>query len=276
MASNIHLRESESDSRPRIKVPPQSTCVPVPFSYTPSDDGTDENLLILLHGLGDTHAPFSKLGLSLKLPQTATLALRGSEQIPFLYQQAFQWYTSFDPLGDMIDRPNPTPALKLLSKLLDHLIQHCSWPPSRIHLLGFAQGGSVAAEFGLKWWKSEMKRQVQSSSEGDTAQVIRPLGSIVSISGLLLSYPTLSKKCQTPVLLFHRSPLSESASSINDFKRGFESVVEVTIGGVEGMPRSKDEWEPIMRFWSEQLGRRQVDGLCEVLSGGRNATSNIL
>ena len=53
MASNIHLRESEADPRPRVKIPPQATCVPVPFSYTPSDDGTDENLLILLHGLGE-------------------------------------------------------------------------------------------------------------------------------------------------------------------------------------------------------------------------------
>jgi hypothetical protein len=112
-----------------------------------------------------------------------------------------------------------------------------------------------------------MKRQVQSSGEGDTAHVLRPLGSIVSISGPLLSYPTLSKKCQTPVLVFHRSPPSESASSIKAFQKGFESVVEVKMGGAEGMPRSKDEWEPIMRFWSERLGRRQVDGLYEVLSG---------
>lgn len=35
----------------------------------------------------------------------------------------------------------------------------------------------------------------------------------------------------------------------------------------EGMPRSKEEFEPIMRFWSEQLGRRQMDGLYEVMSG---------
>ena len=96
-SNNIHLRESESNLQPRVKVPPQPSSVPIPFSYTPSDDGTDENLLILLHGLGepwhqliechpdrrllgDTHVPFSKLGRSLKLPQTATLALRAPEQ----------------------------------------------------------------------------------------------------------------------------------------------------------------------------------------------------
>jgi hypothetical protein len=58
-----------------------------------------------------------------------------------------------------------------------------------------------------------------------------------------------------------------SSSAITAFKKAFESVVEVKIGGAEGMPRSKDEWEPVMRFWSERLGRRQVDGLYEVLGG---------
>lgn len=33
------------------------------------------------------------------------------------------------------------------------------------------------------------------------------------------------------------------------------------------MPRSREEWEPIMRFWSEKLSRRQVGGLYEVMSG---------
>ena len=43
---------------PRItKPPPQLTAISAPFSYTPSQDGTDENLLILLHGLG-SHRPF--------------------------------------------------------------------------------------------------------------------------------------------------------------------------------------------------------------------------
>lgn len=192
------------------------------------------------------------------------------ERVPFLYEQAFQWYTSFDPLGDLIDRPNPTPALKLLSKLLDHLTGHCSWPPNRIHLFGFAQGGSVAAEFGIKWWKSETTKLAQSNSESDTAQFPRPLGSIVSVAGPLLSFPTLSKICDTPVLVFHRPPPSACAlpsEAITAFKKGFESVVEVRMGGADGMPQGMDEWEPIMRFWSERLGKRQIDGLYEVLSG---------
>lgn len=33
-----------------------------------------------------------------------------------------------------------------------------------------------------------------------------------------------------------------------------------------GMPASKEGWEPIMRFWSETVSRRQVEGLYEVMT----------
>ncbi len=42
----------------------------------------------------------------------------------------------------------------------------------------------------------------------------------------------------------------------------------VNIGKGEGMPSSREEMKPLMRFWSEHLGRRQVEGLYEVMSGG--------
>ena len=51
------------------------TKIPFEFVYAPSQNGPSTNLLILLHGLGDTHARFHKLGRDLNLPQTATLAL---------------------------------------------------------------------------------------------------------------------------------------------------------------------------------------------------------
>ncbi|KZT04962.1 uncharacterized protein LAESUDRAFT_737744 [Laetiporus sulphureus 93-53] len=261
----IHLRESAPESSPRTKPPPRSSSIPVPFTYNPSDDGTDENLLILLHGLGDTQVPFGKLGLQLKLPQTATLALRAPEQIPFLYEQAFEWYTSFDPLGDLLAQPNPTPALDLLSTILTHLISDCGWAPQLMHFFGFAQGGTVASEFALKWWKAELANQQRNAEYH-----LRPLGTVVSVSGPLLSYPTLSKLCPTPLLLFHRPPPADSAlppGAIASFKKGFSHFIEVKMGGADGMPRSKDEWEPIMHFWSEQLSKRPTDGLYEVMSG---------
>ncbi|KAI6132932.1 hypothetical protein EV401DRAFT_2053664 [Pisolithus croceorrhizus] len=268
--AEIHLRECSSiTSSPRRKPPPSSARIPVPFEYTASNDGTDENLLILLHGLGDTHIPFAKLGRSFNLPQTATLALRAPEQIPFLYEQAYQWYTSFDPLGDLIERPNPTPALDLLCIVIAHLVDDCNWLPLRIHLFGFAQGGSVAVESVISWWKCELSRTRKLPEDDDRGgSVTRPIGSVVTVGGPLLSYPTLEKPCPTRLLVFHRGSLCKSAST--SFSKAFARVQEVerrNSGQDERMPCSKDEWEPIMRFWSEVLGRRTGEDLYEVMSG---------
>lgn len=50
-AREIKLRENAA--APRVKPAPTDKGIGVPFIYTPSDEGTDENLLILLHGLGE-------------------------------------------------------------------------------------------------------------------------------------------------------------------------------------------------------------------------------
>lgn len=47
--SMIHLQSPAASAK---KLVPRSSSIPVPFSYEPSKDGIDENLLILLHGLG--------------------------------------------------------------------------------------------------------------------------------------------------------------------------------------------------------------------------------
>ncbi|KIK99537.1 hypothetical protein PAXRUDRAFT_822613 [Paxillus rubicundulus Ve08.2h10] len=279
--ADIYLRATDPvASSPHRKPAPSSSGIPLTFSYAPSSDGTDENILILLHGLGDSHLPFAKLGQSVNLPQTAVLALRAPEQIPYLYEQAFQWYSSFDPLGDIIEHPNPTPALELIAKVLNHLTTDCTWPPNRIHIFGFGQGGSVAAESALAWWKRElararMKSRIEEVNKGEKdcgapsnsedVQVPRSLGSVVSVSGPLLSYSTLDTPCQTPLLLFHRASLAKGA--FTSFSKGFvraQEIVKSDGQGEESMPCSRDEWQPVMQFWSEALGRRMGDGLYEV------------
>ncbi|KJA14560.1 hypothetical protein HYPSUDRAFT_72507 [Hypholoma sublateritium FD-334 SS-4] len=249
--SDLHLRAEHSAS-PRVKQAPKLAGA---FFYAPSDDGTDENLLVLLHGLGDTHAPFAKLGKSLKLPQTAVLALRAPAVVPFLYEDAWQWFPAFDGLGAPLITPDPTPAIDFLTVALAHLTGPCAWPPDRIHLFGFAQGGTAAAELAVSKW-----------SKDHTA-----LASVVSISGALLSYPTLSTVCPTPILIAHRPPPAESPlppTALAVLKRTFGSVTESRMSAArEGMPVGRDEWEPIMRFWSQRLSRRREEGLYEVMTG---------
>jgi len=193
-----------------------------------------------------------------------------AQRIPYLYEQAFQWYPSFDPLGDVLAHPNPTTAIDYMMRVLDHLVGDCAWPPHRIHLFGFAQGGSVAAESAQKWWRRTLQLQQQKS---DSVVSVQPFGSVVSVGGPLLSYPTLSTLCTTPVFVFHRPSHAEPSlpkDALPAFRKGFTTVVDVEKSG-EGMPRSRDEWHPIMQFWSERLGRRQVDGLYEVMTGANSA-----
>ena len=189
--------------------------------------------------------------------RTCQLRLRPRYSVPYLYEESYQWYESFDSLGELLERPNPTYALDLLEKLVDHLVQDCGWPTNKINLFGFGQGGSLVAEFGLRWWnaKQGMPRNTHFAS-------------IVSVAGPLLSYPTPSRPCPTPILVFHRPSEATGlfSADITSFKKGFTNVQEVKGGKGDGMPRSRAEWEDIMRFWSENLSRQQIDGLYEVMS----------
>lgn len=86
------------------KAPPSIEISPLSYKYVRSPSNVDSNLLVLLHGLGDTHLPFLKLGESLQktLPQTAVLALRAGTPIPLLMgigQEAWCWWETFDMLG---------------------------------------------------------------------------------------------------------------------------------------------------------------------------------
>ncbi|BGP26881.1 phospholipase/carboxylesterase family protein [Rhodotorula toruloides] len=242
--------------------------------YSPSKDGVDANLLILFHGLGDTAKPFAQLGRSLHLPQTAVLSLQAPERIPLLEEEAYQWWDSFDPLGELILNPNPSKTLTLLLALLDHLIAPlpsssssqtgCGWHPSQIHFFGFAQGGSCAAELAL----------LHSRSSDPSSH----LASLVAVSAPLLSHPTLApdKRSNTKVcLVYRRAGAEERSVGVASWKKGFEHIKEVRLEGGRGrdgtMPRGMDEWREVMRFWSEVLIRKsalELSGEVYVIADG--------
>src|ERR1700753_109431 len=61
----------------------------------PPSSGQPINILILLHGLGDTNKSFSQLGRNLNLPETAYLSIQGPNPIPPIFTgsdtPAFHW-----------------------------------------------------------------------------------------------------------------------------------------------------------------------------------------
>jgi hypothetical protein len=192
-------------------------------------------------------------------------------RIPYLDEPAFQWFPAFDHLGETILHPNPTPAIGPLVKVLHHLVFGCGWPPNRIHLFGFGQGGTAALELALHIWRTpnELPQPALPSPSTETepasTETVRTaLGSAVSVAGPLLSFPTtLPAKCPAPILL-----LSPATVPPAPLAKGFADVRCVRGPPGERMPASRAEWEPIMRFWSQHLSRRMGgEGLYEVLTG---------
>ncbi|WFD33463.1 hypothetical protein MCUN1_000276 [Malassezia cuniculi] len=154
------------------------------FEYAAAPDGVDSNLLIMLHGLGDSSAPFMRLGKTLQrtLPQTAVLSVNAPRRVPLLEEEAWMWWDSFDTLGE-----NPRHAIGALAGLLSY-IHELGWPQERIHLFGYAQGGSLALETLVAERRS------------------LAVGSVVSVVGPLLSHPTFSPALSVPLMLITRIP----------------------------------------------------------------------
>lgn len=91
--------DTPSGPPPVRKVPPEARCTNLKFEYQPSADGVDENLVLFFHGLGDKIKPaFVQLAQSLQLPQTATCCVQAPTPIPYLEQEGWQWFPSFNNL----------------------------------------------------------------------------------------------------------------------------------------------------------------------------------
>ncbi|KAG8712396.1 hypothetical protein FRC11_000258 [Ceratobasidium sp. 423] len=232
----LSVAPSIVDPTPRTKNRPTRSGIGLEFVYSPSDDGIDENLLVVLHGLGDTMAPFVRMAKQLKLAQTATLVLQAPELVPFLEEgeEMYQWYTSFTSLGELIERPNPIPAVEKVHRIIEYLKQECQWPTTRIHLFGFAQGGSVALESALRFGGG--------------------VKSVVSVGGGLVESPTRAGPGSATRVLYVGPSAGEQG-----LRKGFGNVQTHKMDEVR-MIRGQGEWSTVMRFWSEVLERRGPEG----------------
>lgn len=106
------------------------------------------NVVILLHGLGDTHEPFTNLARQLNLPHTVGISLRAPTQLPLL-ENGYHWGEDivFDPSSPNLD---PDVGLSASTRMLTNkviqqmLIETCGYRARDIVLLGLGQGGMVA------------------------------------------------------------------------------------------------------------------------------------
>ena len=105
------------------------------------------NVLVLLHGLGDTKKSFKTLGKQLALPETACIALQGPSLVP-LSTGGAHWRDDliFDSsTGELdLDTSFKNATDTVVRRVLQPLIEQCQYRSQDIYLFGFGQGGMAA------------------------------------------------------------------------------------------------------------------------------------
>jgi len=201
--------------------------------------------LILLHGLGDTNASFTKLGQQLNLPETACLAVQAPAPLPFDLG-GFHWGDDllFDPrTGEMdVDTGFSEAMRRVLEDVVrGGLMQRCGYQAREVLVFGFAQGGMV----GL-----QLAAELGGAGE--------ELGGVISIGGVVpsaLPLKALERKSTTPVLVCRASRGSAvTDSAVSKLQQVFASVeIKEWARRGDGMPSSREEMLPIMHFLARRL-----------------------
>lgn len=224
------------------------TLTPPPPSTTPTRTRPPPNVLILLHGLGDSAPAFTNFARALNLPETLVLTLQAPNRLP-LDLPGFHWGDdiSFDTAtgGLDMDAGFATATKTLVHEVVrDVLLRKCGYRLREILVLGFGQGGMVgllgARELG------------RGGAEGQE----RELAGVVSIGAPYpLSGSAVGEKNRTPVLLVAgRESAAVTDGAVRRTQQGFEFVeVKRYSRREDGMPRSRDEMMPVMQFFARRL-----------------------
>lgn len=252
--------------------------------YIPSPDGINYNLLLLLHGLGDTPAAFTALAQRMALPQTACLALSGPLEVPET-DGGHAWFTAFDDFGELIQLKagevrrisSLSATVKQLQQLLFEVLPRSGgWRPADVHLLGFSQGGCVALELARTCCHDRQLGGVVAISAGLLEETLAQQGSTAGcaargssgsspVGGSSSSGDHGSGQCGTPVLMTYgdrdnvvsRQRVDSTVAALR--AAGCEVQLEVLPGKGHGMISSQEEMRSCMQFWAQHLRRRPAD-----------------
>lgn len=199
------------------------------------------NVLILLHGLGDTKASFSILGRQLNLPETTCISLQGPTPLPFDLG-GFHWGDDilFDQVSGQMDVDTGfAKAVRLIKTdiIEDVLMRRCGYQPREIMLFGFGQGAMAAIAVALS--------------------MSHELGGVVSIGGPRPASGPSAKSPSSLLVLGGSSNTLITRSSIASLQNAFEFTdYHKWNKSGDGMPQSHEEMLPIMRFFARRLRSR--------------------
>lgn len=253
------------------------------YLYRHSHDKIDTNLLIFLHGAGDTHLPYHELAKNMKLPQTATLSINansmGGSFVTLPFDLGCTWFEEMNyQTGDVLsvcDSKRIT-SLNHACEKLDALIDKISgetqsWIPERVFLFGFSAGACAIMHICCD------RRQSGK----------RPLGGAICVAGGLNG---ITKKSQTsnnnnmtiestPLLLIGGENDQSYPISVMDrdgllYRTCNDSINNVSVktfvqsGKGHEMIKHREETKCIMEFLGEKMIRRSMamEGFSEVTS----------
>ncbi|KAG2761870.1 hypothetical protein JG687_00002371 [Phytophthora cactorum] len=265
-SSPIELRRKSTPSGGGGRLDLDASCFPDNPHFRlvqPDKDAPPaQNLLVFLHGRGDSHEPFARLGEQMALPQTAVLSLRAPRELPF--GLGFTWIDDLDANGDVI--PPDTPHKQRSDSLymtrdyvwsfLQTLNDQYGWNYSRLFVFAFSQGACVAFHLAMT-----LPRDVR-------------LGGVVLVSGGAIVGPHSAVytpgAAATPILQVTGAvddvyPTSLAALTRREFKKRytqkdaelFTSLVRPHKG--HAMIDSREDMHRVMLFFSKHLYLRNVE-----------------
>jgi predicted esterase len=127
------------------------------YRHAPNEQ-PNTNLLILLHGAGDTHLPFDKLAHTMVLPQTATLAISASRFHPLPFGLGYSWFQEMDyATGEALTqdhharRTSLDKAVYNFAQLLTMLLYEQWIVAERIFFMGYGSGATLIMELCQIW-----------------------------------------------------------------------------------------------------------------------------
>ncbi|KAJ5099708.1 hypothetical protein N7532_006709 [Penicillium argentinense] len=224
-----------------------------PSSPSPSPSPS-QNILILLHGIGDSAAGFSAFGRALNLPETTVVTMQAPTPLPFDLG-GYHWGNDveFDARTGSLDMDAGfTRSTTILVEVVrGTLVQKCGYRLREILILGFGQGGMV----GLA-----LARELGLSSAAASSEDKEPLAGVISIGAPYpLSGQRTGPKNRTPILVVSgKDSVVVSDGAVKRTKGVFEFVeVSRYARKGDGMPSNRDEMMPVMQFFARRLRSRQ-------------------
>ncbi|KAK2811451.1 hypothetical protein FQN50_002074 [Emmonsiellopsis sp. PD_5] len=238
---------------------PQSTDFPPSLTLIitppPAPTPRSTNILLILHGLGDTIAPYASFASAMRLPETTCIALQAPTQLPFELP-GYHWGDDilFDP--DKLDAdPGFTRATRTIVEevILQVLVRKLGYRSREILIFGYGQGASVGLSVAM---------EVARGALGDDSD--KELGGVVGVGGVVplsaIREDGRAGKAPTPVLLVGgrgpESALSEVGEARTRNVFGDVEVVRWAGRRGDGMPSNREEMFPIMRFLARRLRSR--------------------